>query len=132
MFGCLTIRIICNSRFYHMSATSSAQVCGAAHLESLVLKHSFDGSILSRGREFGLEDHSKRAISNDLALCILHISSLSCNAILDLFANHLYLVKVLADKRISRCGVLLTSHSQTGERCRAVLRHLEVQNRLLP
>jgi hypothetical protein len=57
-------------------------------LEPLVLKHSLDGSILTRWRELSLENHPKRPIANDLALRVLHFPCLPCQPILDLLTNY--------------------------------------------
>lgn len=61
----------------------------AIYLESLVLEHALNGSVLTRGRELGLEDNAEGAVSHNLALSILHVSSFSSNTILNLFANDL-------------------------------------------
>lgn len=60
-----------------------------ANLEALVLKNALDGSIFSRRRQFGLEDHSKGTVAYNFALGILHLLGLTCQAILDLLANDL-------------------------------------------
>lgn len=59
------------------------------YLESLVLKHSLDGSILAAGGHLGLEDDTKRSIAHDLALGIRDLLGFTGEAILDLFANDL-------------------------------------------
>lgn len=61
-----------------------------ADLETLVLKNALDGSIFARRRELGLEDNSKRTVAHNLALGILHLLGLTCQAILDLLTNNLY------------------------------------------
>lgn len=58
------------------------------HLETLVLKHPFDGSILAAGRHLRLEDNPERAIAHDLALRILHLLGFPGQSVLDLFAYH--------------------------------------------
>jgi hypothetical protein len=58
-------------------------------LESLVLKDSLDGSILSRWGQLGLENNTEGAISDNLALRVLQIPSFSSHSILDLLADHL-------------------------------------------
>lgn len=58
-------------------------------LETFVLEDSLDCGVLTTRREFGLENNAKGAIANYLALRVLHLSSLACQSILDLFANHL-------------------------------------------
>jgi len=60
-----------------------------SHLKSLVLEHPFNSSIFAGRRELCLKNHSERSVSNDLALRVLHVSSLSCNTVLDLFAYYL-------------------------------------------
>lgn len=59
------------------------------YLEAFVLQNSLDGGVFTAGRQLGLEDNTKGAIANDLALRVLHLFCLSCQAILDLFANNL-------------------------------------------
>jgi len=58
-----------------------------AYLETLVLEHTLDGSILTRRRQLGLEDHAEGAVSHDLALRVLHLFCFSGKAILDLLTN---------------------------------------------
>jgi hypothetical protein len=58
-------------------------------LESFVLKHPLDGSILAGRREFCLEDNAEGAIANDFALGVLQVPCLACDAVLDLLANYL-------------------------------------------
>lgn len=58
-----------------------------ADLEPLVLKDSLDRRVFAIWRELGLEHDSKRSVSYDLALCILHLFCLACNPILYLFPN---------------------------------------------
>jgi hypothetical protein len=57
------------------------------YLKALVLQHALDGSILSGGRQFGLEDDAERAVADDLALGVLHLLSLSGQAVLDLLTD---------------------------------------------
>lgn len=59
------------------------------YLESLVLENTLDGSILSRWRQLGLENNAKGAVSDNLALSILQVPSLTGHSILDLLADHL-------------------------------------------
>lgn len=60
-----------------------------AHLESLVLQNALDGSILARRGELCLEDNPEGSVANNLALCVLHISSQSGDAVLDFLADYL-------------------------------------------
>lgn len=60
-----------------------------AHLEPLVLEHSFDGGIFARWGKLRLENNAEGPVANDLALSILHLARLSSQSILDLFANDL-------------------------------------------
>lgn len=62
-----------------------------AHLESLVLQDSLDGSIFTAWRQLGLEDDAKGAIANNLALSVGQISVLASHAVLYLFAYHLWM-----------------------------------------
>lgn len=59
-----------------------------SYLESLVLKDALDSCIFTRRRELGLEDYAKAAISDDLALSVLHLFGLASEAILHLLSNH--------------------------------------------
>lgn len=65
-----------------------------AHLESFILQDALDGRIFARRRKLGLEDDTEGSVAHDLALCILHVPSLSSDAILDLFANDLCRINV--------------------------------------
>ena len=56
-------------------------------LNLLVLQDPLDGGILTAGRQLSLEDNTKRAVADNLALSILDLSSLSSQSILDLLAN---------------------------------------------
>ena len=58
-------------------------------LESFVLQYTLDSSILAIGGDLGLEDDAEGAISNNLALGVLHLSSLAGDTILNLFADDL-------------------------------------------
>ena len=59
----------------------------SAYLEALVLEYALDGSVLARGRQLGLKHDAKGSIAHNLALGILHISSLTGDAILNLLAD---------------------------------------------
>lgn len=59
------------------------------YLEALVLQHSFDGGILTRGREFGLEHNTEGTVADDLALCVGHLFRFAGEPILDLLPDHL-------------------------------------------
>ena len=99
MLGCLTIRMICNSRFCggERLAVSSSTVVGRGdqgvarrtYFEALILEHTFDGSIFAVGRDFCLENDTERTIADYFALGVLHLLRLSGQAILDLFTNNL-------------------------------------------
>jgi hypothetical protein len=109
---------------------------GSTHLESLVLQDALDGRVLARGRELGLEDDAEGAIAHDLALGILHVPSLSRHAILDLFADDLWARRAVSrehDKREQHGGEwgALTSHPETGEGSRPILRHGGAKTRRL-
>ena len=65
---------------------TSEYVC-QTFLESLVQQDPLDGGVLTAGRELRLEDNTKGAIANNLALRILDFSGFSSQSILDLLAN---------------------------------------------
>jgi len=56
-------------------------------LEALVLQHALDGGILTRRRQFGLENDTEGAIADDLALGVLHLLGLPSKAVLDLLTD---------------------------------------------
>lgn len=58
------------------------------HLEALVLENSFDGGILTTRRQLGLEDDTKGAVANDLALRVGEVLVVAGQAVLDLFADN--------------------------------------------
>lgn len=60
------------------------------NLETLVLQDSLDRGILPIGGKLGLEDHTKRAVSYDLALRILHFLGFASETILDFLTNDLF------------------------------------------
>lgn len=60
------------------------------HLEALVLKNSLDGGILTTGRQLGLEDDTKGAVADNLALRIGEVLVVAGQAVLDLFADNFY------------------------------------------
>jgi hypothetical protein len=57
------------------------------YLEAFVLQDSFDCSIFAAGRELGLEDDPKGAVSNNFALSVGEIPCFSRNAVLYPFAD---------------------------------------------
>lgn len=57
------------------------------YLESLILQDALDGSIFVRRSELGLENYTKGAISDNLALCVLKFSRLAGDSILDLLLD---------------------------------------------
>ena len=69
----------------------SREICEAS-LKPLILQHPLDGSILATGGQLGLEDDAKRPIANNLALSVCELSSLSGQAVLNLFANDFWKV----------------------------------------
>ncbi len=85
------MRMICSSRFWSSVSGRAEQTSTAPHLEALVLEHAFNGRVLAIGGELGLEDDTERAVADDLALRVLHLAGLAGEAILDLFANDLFL-----------------------------------------
>ena len=62
---------------------------GTARLESLVLQDTLYCSVFARGRELGLEDDTEGTVPHNLALGILHVSSLPGYAVLNPFADNL-------------------------------------------
>jgi hypothetical protein len=57
------------------------------YLEAFVLQDSLDGRIFAARRELRLENHAEGAVSDNLALCVSEISSLSSASVLDFFAD---------------------------------------------
>jgi hypothetical protein len=60
------------------------------NLETLVLQDSLDRGILPIWGKLGLKDHPKRAISDNLALRVLHFLGFASEAILDFLTNDLF------------------------------------------
>jgi hypothetical protein len=54
------------------------------------LKNAFYGSVFAAGREFGLKNDTERAISNDLALRILHLSGFASFTIMNFLPDKLW------------------------------------------
>ena len=67
------------------------------HLEALVLQDPLDRCILSIRGKLCLEDYTKRAISYNLALCVLHFLGFTGQAILDFLTYNLF--PVVSSKR---------------------------------
>jgi hypothetical protein len=65
------------------------EAIGGTHLKALILQHALDGGVLSGRRQLGLEDNTERAVSDDLALSVLHLFGLSGQAVLDLLTDYL-------------------------------------------
>jgi hypothetical protein len=61
-----------------------------AYLEAFILEHTLDGRVFAAWGELGLKDDAEGAIAHDLALGVLHFTSLASKAILDLLADDLY------------------------------------------
>lgn len=61
-----------------------------SHLETFILQHPFDSCVFPIWCKLCLENNSKRAVSYNLALCILHLPSLTCDAILYFLSDNLY------------------------------------------
>lgn len=70
MFGCLTCRMICNSRFCLLDLWPIR----FAYLEPLILQHSFYRRIFIRIDELRLKDNAKRAATYNLAGGVCHFS----------------------------------------------------------
>lgn len=89
--------MICSSRFCSTGQSRASAMIGrgaATHLEPLVLQDTLDGSIFSRGRKLGLKDNTKGAIADNLALGVLQVPRLPCDAVLHLLTNDLCDVNV--------------------------------------
>lgn len=63
-----------------------------AYLEALVLKNTLDSCILPVWSQLGLENHSKGAVSHDLALRVLHFFGLASHTVLYFLTDDLYIV----------------------------------------
>jgi hypothetical protein len=61
-----------------------------AHLESLVLQDTLDGGVFPAWRKLCVEDNTKRAVSDNLALRVCEVSSFAGETILDSFADDFY------------------------------------------
>ena len=59
-------------------------------LEPLVLEHTLYGSVFARWGKLRLEDHTKGAISDNFALCVLKFSRLAGDSVLDLLLDDFY------------------------------------------
>jgi hypothetical protein len=84
------MRMIWSSRFWHESAWAaggSGYVTWTTHLEALVLQHTLDGSILSAGRQLGLENDAEGAIADDFALRVGEVLVVARHAVLHLLAD---------------------------------------------
>ena len=55
------------------------------YLEAFVLQDPLDSCILVAWSKLGLEHNAKGAISHNLALCVLHLTRLTSETILDFF-----------------------------------------------
>lgn len=62
-----------------------------------------------------MKDHTKRAITHDLALSVGDLLGLAGQSILDLLPNHLYRVKVSVSPQLKSEWFNLTTHAQTRE-----------------
>ena len=84
--------MIWSSLFWRMSAraTGGSSRAIGTYLEALVLQHALDGGILTRRRQFGLENDTEGAIADDLALGVLHLLGLPSKAVLDLLTDDFY------------------------------------------
>lgn len=121
MLGCLTMRMICNSRFCFHSALEHGNSRPIAYLEALILKDSLNCCVFSVRGELCLEDNTERAISYNLALCVLHFFGFTSDAILHFLTYDFFDGRQLwhGDKRN---GGRFTSHAQAREPSRAILR----------
>lgn len=82
------MRMICSSRFcLRVSDGCEKGVGFGSHLEAFVLQDPLDGSIFTTGGQLGLEDYTKRAITDNLALGVLDFACLAGESILDLLSN---------------------------------------------
>lgn len=78
-----------------------------------------------------MEDNTKGAVADDLALCVGQISSLSSKSILDTLADDFCRHRFRQSKPKRPCneGAKHTTHSQAAERSRPVLRHHSAEDR---
>jgi hypothetical protein len=87
MLGWRTILMICSSRFCEVSANGHKQECMyMTNLEALVLENPLDGGIFATGGHLCLEHNTEGAISDYLALSVLHLLGLPRESILDFFS----------------------------------------------
>lgn len=90
------MRMICSSRFWvrasvlYNSLPRDASGPLYAHLETLVLKNTLDGGIFVGRRELCLENDTERAVSYNLALCVLQLLRLAGDAILHFLLNNFW------------------------------------------
>lgn len=61
-----------------------------SYLEPLILQDSLDGRVLAARGHLGLKHHAERPVAHDLALRVRDLLGLPCQAILDLFADDLW------------------------------------------
>lgn len=94
------------------------------YLEALVLQHALDGGVFARRRQLGLEDNTKGAIADNLALGVLHLLGLAGQAVLDLLADDFCIggLAMGATRATEWCACgPRTSHSQARKGRRPVL-----------
>ena len=85
------MRIICNSRFWtNQYYASLLDRPDEEYLETFILQHPLDRCIFAIGSKLCLKHHTERSIAHYLALGVLHLSCLACQAILHLLPDDLY------------------------------------------
>jgi hypothetical protein len=94
MLGWRTMRMIWSSRFWRglavcvgVGVVLYVWAWAWAHLEALVLQHALNGRIFAAGRQLGLEDDTKGAVADNLALRVGEVLVFARLAVLDLFAD---------------------------------------------
>lgn len=95
----------------------------STHLESLVLKHTLDGSVLSAGRQLCLEDDAEGAIADDFALRVREVLVVASHAVLDFLADDLCsVVSSESRKRRSRYAPPILSDEKADGRFWLIVR----------
>lgn len=83
------MRMICSSRFCRQLAPNAeSNLITLVYLESLILKHTLDGSVFAGRRKLGLKDDAEGTVADNFALGILHFLGFTSETILDFFANN--------------------------------------------
>ena len=73
---------------------------GSSNLEALVLQYSLDRGIFVARRKLCLKDDTERPIANDSAMGVCEFFMLARSAVLNLFTDHLWILKLANWRRI--------------------------------